>query len=263
MATVQVHDQKLFFEDSGSGTPVVLGHSFLCTGDMWRYQVRALESRYRLINPDFRGHGRSGPAHKSYSLYDAVEDVVGVLDELGIDRAVWCGLSIGGMVALRAALTVPERVSALVIMDSDAGAETFYPKLKYRVMGAGARSFGTGPFLSPICRMMFGATTRRENPALVDEWRSVFAEMDIPSALQGLQALISRDSLIARIPEISVPCLVMVGQEDSSLPTPRSKLIHEGIENSEYVEIPGAGHLSALEQPEPVNEAMGLFLDRL
>ena len=87
--------------------------------------------------------------------------------------------------------------------------------------------------------------------------------MDIPSALQGLKALIARDSLLSRISEISVPCLVMVGQEDSSLPTSRSKLIHEGIKNSEYVEIPGAGHLSALEQPEQVNAAMGSFLDRL
>lgn len=263
MATADIQDQRIFFEDRGTGTPVVLGHSFLCNGDMWRHQVRALEGKFRLINADFRGHGQSGPAHRPFSLYDAVDDVVGLLDELRIDRAVWCGLSVGGMVALRAALTVPDRVRALVIVNSDAGAEHFFRKLKYHLMGVGARTFGTRPFLSAISRMMFGNTTRRENPALVDEWRRVFAEIDTLSALHGLHAVIRRDSLVSRLSEISVPCLVIGGQEDESLPPSRAKQIHQCIGNSRYVEIGGAGHLSALEQPEQVNEALESFLHQV
>ena len=242
--------------------PVVFGHSFLCNGDMWRGQIRALENNYRLINIDFRGHGRSAPIRQPFSLYDAVDDVVAVLDELGIERAVWCGLSIGGMVALRAALTVPDRVSALVIMDSHAGEERFLRKLKYRLMGIGTRTMGTGPFLSPICKMMFGATTRRENLALVNEWREIFANIDVPSALHGLDALVRRDSIAVRLPEISAPTLVIVGQEDVSLPPVFSRQIHDGLPDSQYVEVPGAGHLSALEQPELVNEALEAFLSK-
>lgn len=252
-----------FFEDTGSGTPIVFGHSFLCNGDMWRGQVRALGEKYRLINIDFRGHGRSDPVSEPFTLYDAVDDVIGVLDELGIERAVWCGLSIGGMVAVRAALTVPERVSGLVIMDSHAGKERMFHKLKYRLMAVGVRSLGTGPFLSPICKMMFGATTRRENSALVKEWRNIFADMDVPSALHGLEALVRRDSVIARLPEISAPSLVVVGQEDISLPPIFSRQIHDGSPDSQYVEIPGAGHLSALERPAPVNEALEVFLRKI
>lgn len=262
MAIAELRDQQIFYEDIGSGTPIVLGHSFLCTGDMWREQVQALKHSYRLINVDFRGHGQSAPVRRPFSLYDAVDDVVGVLDELDIERAVWCGLSIGGMVALRAALTVPDRVSALVIMDSDAGSERSRSKLKYRLMGVGTRAFGTRPFLSPICKMMFGATTRQQNPALVSEWRRVFADFDVPSALQGVDALINRDSVIARLPEISVPSLVVVGREDASLPPAVSRRIHNGLPDSEFVEIDGAGHLSALEQPEQVNDALENFLQR-
>jgi pimeloyl-ACP methyl ester carboxylesterase len=263
MAITNNKDQQIFFEDIGSGMPVVLGHSFLCTGEMWREQTTALGHKYRFINPDFRGHGRSGPVAGPFSLYDAVGDVVAVLDALEIERAVWCGLSIGGMVAMRAALEVPDRVSALVIMDSDAGAERTLRKLRYGLMGAGARAMGIGPFLPTVCRLMFGATTRRTNPGLVDEWRGIFADVDIQSTLRCLGALVDRDSVLLRLSEISVPTLVVVGQEDESLPVPVSQRIHEGLPHSQFAEIREAGHLSALEQPEQVNEVLDRFLQDL
>ena len=263
MAVLDIQNQRVFFDDIGSGMPVVLGHSFLCSGEMWRNQIHAFEQRYRMINVDLRGHGQSGPSRQRFSLYDAVEDVVAVLDELGVERAVWCGLSIGGMVALRAALTVPDRVSGLVLMDTDAGNEHLLRKLKYRLMGFGARTLGMRPFLPAVTRLMFGATTRRDNPELVDEWRRVFADVDLPSALQCLACLMDRDSVVSRLPEISVPCLVIAGQEDRSLPVALSHRIHQGLPDSEIRVIQQAGHLTALEQPNPVNDALEKFLDRI
>jgi pimeloyl-ACP methyl ester carboxylesterase len=263
MPVAEIQGQPIFFHDIGSGDAIVLGHSFLCTSEMWCEQISALEHGYRIINLDFRGHGRSAPAHKPFSLYDAVEDVVGVLDLLGIERAVWCGLSIGGMVALRAALTVPDRVAALVVLDSDAGAEALLRILKYRLMGVGVTTVGLRPFLPTICRLMFGATTRRNNPRLVNEWRRIFAGADVPSALQCLDTLIGRDSVISRLSDILVPSLVMVGQEDRSLPVPLSRRIHDGLCDSELVVIRGAGHLSALEEPGQVNVALKKFLRRV
>lgn len=261
MALVHSQGPEIFFEDMGTGTPVVLGHSFLCSGKMWREQVPALAGRFRVINPDLRGHGRSSQVDRAFSLYDTVSDVVAVLDQLGIGRAVWCGLSIGGMVALRAALTRPERVSALILLDADAGAETPLRKLKYRAMGAGARAVGVGPFLSPIARLMFGATTRRQNRTLVSEWRREFAGVHVPSVLRCLDALMRRDSLLARLGRIDVPALVLVGAEDRSLPPPLSRRIHTLLRNSTFSVIPAAGHLSALEQPAAVTEAILSFLE--
>ncbi len=252
--------QQIFFDDTGSGAAIVLGHSFLCNREMWREQVPVLADRYRVINPDLRGHGGSGPAHRAFSLYDAVEDVIAVLDRLGIERAVWCGLSIGGMVALRAALTRPERVAALILLDSDAGSETLLRKLKFRAMGVGARTLGIRPFVSAIARLMFGSTTRRRNPALVREWRGVFEAVDVASALRCLDALMNRDSVVPRLPEVEVPALVMVGEEDRSLPPALSRRIHEGLRNSTLTVVRGAGHLSALEQPVQVNDAITSFL---
>ncbi|MBB3139893.1 alpha/beta fold hydrolase [Halomonas organivorans] len=240
--------------------PIVLGHSFLCSGEMWREQLPALACDYRVVNVDFRGHGRSSQLDEPFTLYDAVADVIAVLDELGIQQAVWCGLSIGGMVALRAALEHPERVAGLILFDTDAGPETLAHKLKYRAMGACARRFGLRPLLPSVARLMFAATTRRENPALVDEWKQRFADIHVPSALLGLDALIKRDSLLERLAEIEVPSLVIVGEEDRSLPVPFSQRIHERLPGSSLEIIPGAGHLSALEQPARVNEVIREFL---
>ena len=257
-----VHNQglEIFFEDIGTGAPVVLGHSFLCSGKMWREQIPALVGKFRVINPDLRGHGRSSEVTRPFSLYDAVSDVVAVLDRLRIERAIWCGLSIGGMVALRAALTCPERVSGLILLDTDAGAETALRKLKHRAMGAGARAMGISPFLSSIARLMFGATTRRQNPTLVNEWKREFAGVHVPSVLRCLAALMRRDSLLARVGRIDVPALVLVGEEDRSLPPPLSRRIHDLLRDSAFALIPAAGHLSALEQPAPVTDAILSFL---
>lgn len=258
-----VHNQGLSisFEDIGAGPPVVLGHSFLCSGNMWCGQVPALTGKFRVLNLDFRGHGRSGAVTRAFSLYDAVSDVVAVLDELGIEKAVWCGLSIGGMIALRAALTCPQRVNGLILLDTDAGAETPLRKLRYYGMGLGARLLGIGPFLSPIARLMFGATTRQQNPTLVSEWKREFSTVDIPSVLRGLDALMQRDSLLARLPQISVPALVLVGKEDRSLPPSLARRIHDLLPDSSLVQVPAAGHLSALEQPAAVTEAILDFLE--
>ena len=262
MAFVRNQDVSISFEDIGAGPAVVLGHSFLCSGKMWREQVPALAGKFRVLNLDFRGHGSSGEVTRAFSLYDAVSDVVVVLDELGIEKAVWCGLSIGGMVALRAALTYPQRVEGLILLDTDAGTETLLRKLRYYGMGLGARLLGVDPFLSPIARLMFGATTLQQNPTLVTEWKREFSTVHVPSMLKGLDALIQRDSLLARLPQISVPALVLVGKEDRSLPPSLARRIHDLLPDSRLVQIPAAGHLSALEQPAPVNEAILDFLER-
>lgn len=261
MPSIENQGISIYFDDVGSGPPVVLGHSFLCSGKMWREQVPALAERCRVVNIDFRGHGKSNEVTQPFSLYDAVSDVVAVLDACGIAQAVWCGLSVGGMVAMRAALTRPERVAGLILLDTDAGAERAFRKLKYRFMGLGARTLGLEPLLAPISRLMFGATTRRRNPALVREWKGEFAAVHVPSILWGLETLIQRDSVLPRLSEITVAALVAAGEEDRSLPPAVSRRIHEQLPGSTFMEIPGAGHLSALEQPEVVNQAILSYLE--
>ena len=143
MPFIEHLDQRIFYEESGSSPAIVLGHSFFCSGEMWRYQVPALAESHRVIIPDYRGHGRSSPLREDLDVYDLVDDSVALLDHLGIEEAVWVGLSVGGMTAMRAALRHPERVRALILIDTDADAERTWVKLKSRSMGAGSRLVGS------------------------------------------------------------------------------------------------------------------------
>ena len=264
MPYVDSHGIRIHYEVSGSGDAVlVLLHSYLCSGYMWHNQVDALARNHTVINVDARGHGSSGAIDHSFPLEDMVDDVVAVLDAEGVESAVWVGLSIGGMVALRAALMAPQRVQGLVILDSDAGAESPWGRIKYSMMGAVVRRFGFGPMLRSIIKLMFGATTLRERPELVEEWRIQFRTVHVPSMLNMLPALMRRRDLTPRLGEIDAPTLVIVGEEDRSLPPTLSQRIVEGVFGSTFVQVPGAGHLSVLEEPDRLTELLGGFLEGL
>jgi len=260
MPSIDRNGVPIHFEDVGSGPPVVMGHSILCSGEMWMYQMPKLAERYRVINIDQRGHGQSVPVTSSYELRDMVEDAFAVLDHLEIKRAVWAGLSMGGMVAMHAAVTAPDRVAALVLLDTHAGEETMYKKLKYRAMSIGARAFGVRPFFPAVIPLLFGRTTLAENQSLVDKWKPRFEEIHVQSLARAVTALTRRSSILRELSEVQCPSLVIVGEEDASLPPHLSREIVDALPNASLVVIPKAGHLSALEKPEEVTEAMLGFL---
>lgn len=263
MPKIEREGVKVHYEDHGDGPPLVLLHGFLFNSDMWAPQVEELRKQFRIITVDFRGHGRSSIATEPFTLYELVSDVVAVLIECGVRRAVWIGLSMGGMVSMRAAIVSPETVEALVLLDTDAGPEDPLKRLRYRAMGLGARIFGIAPFLPSIGRLTFGATTRRENKDLVREWKRRFRALHIPSVRTTLEAITRRDSIRPMLHEINVPTLVISGEEDETLSLPLSRQIAEGIAGARVETIPRAGHMSNLERPELVNELLRDFLARL
>lgn len=263
MPSIEHAGRSIHYDDIGDGPVLVLGHSFLCSGEMWVPQVAALSSRYRVINVDLPGHGRSEPATRPFSLEDLAGHVIALLDHLRIERVVWAGLSIGGMVALRGALARPDRVDGLVLLDTTAGDEAFVSKMKFRMMGLMARLFGIGPLMPSIVPLMFGPTSRKDQTDLVQAWRSRIAATDIPSLLLTLDALMSRESLLPQLPTVNVPALVMVGEEDAALPPDHSRAIAAHLPQATLDIVPNAGHLTTLEQPDVVNEAMAAFLAKV
>lgn len=263
MPLVRGHDADIHYTVQGRGPAVILGHSFLCSGGMWAGQLDALAERYRVVNVDLRGHGQSGPLDCSCTLYDMVDDMLAVLDDAAVEQATWVGLSIGGMIALRAALQAPDRVMALVLIDTDGGAESPWTRLQYALLGATAAVTGLGPLLPEVTRRMFSPTAMREQPALVAEWRRRFKSVHVPSALRVLRALRTRDDLGARLGGIDRPALVVVGEEDRSLPPERSVALATALPRARLLRLPATGHLSAVERPAEVSRAIRDFLDSL
>ena len=251
---------RIHYECAGSGPAIVLLHSFLCDGEMWSPQVPVLAEHYRVINIDIRGHGQSDIAGAPLSIYDLVKDVVAVLDQEQIPNAIWGGLSIGGMIALRAAITVPERVSGLLLLDTHAGTETRFKIAKYKTLVGLATLFGIRPLLNVVAKLMFGEHTRAHRPELVADWKEKFATMPLTSIKHMVNALCARDSLKSRLGQIRQPARVIVGKEDVSLPPPCSIALTERLPNAQLTIVEHAGHLSTLEQPDAVNRALLDFL---
>ncbi len=260
---IEHEGRRIGFEEGGQGEALVMTHSFLCSRRMWEAQAVELARDYRVINVDVRGHGESELGGGTFTIDDLAADVLAVLDAVGIERAAWVGLSIGGMLSLRAALRAPEQVAGLVLADSGGDRDPWVKRTRYRLMATGARWLGIGPFLPAVTKLMFGATAILEQPALVDSWTAEFRSVPMATILAGVDTLCRRRSVLHRLGEVSAPALVLVGAEDLAQPPERSRMLADALPNAVLEVIPAAGHLSAVEQPLAVTEAIRRFLASL
>lgn len=257
---------RLFVEDHDPelpGLPVVLWHSLLCDGGMWRAQIDALAGRARVINVDAPGHGRSAPSKGPYTMDDCVAAALDVLDALKIERCKWVGLSWGGMVGMRLALAAPHRIERLALLDTNADAESKEKLPSYRILALIARTLGPIPLLlDRLVPIFFSRATLRGRPELVQAFRERLGAMDKASIRYAVDAVIfSRSDVRPRLSGIRCPTLVIVGQDDVATPTSRADDITSRVPGARQVSIPDAGHLSAWEQPGAVNAALLPFLD--
>lgn len=254
----------LYVDDLGEGSPVLLWHSFLHHGGMWKAQVEALRSQYRLIVIDGPGHGRSSAIHRPFDMADCVAAVEAVMDARSVPRAAFVGLSWGGMVAMAMAVKRPERLTCIAPIDTSCRREPLGNRLKYLAMGTVTRKVGTIPLLLDRVEPLFfskdSRTTRRAE--IVDPWRSYVARLDRESVWHGLHCIMERPDITADLRHVRVPTMVVVGAEDVAQPVRESEHIASAIAGARLVVIPGAAHISAQERPREVNAVLGEFLSR-
>ena len=263
MPTLQRPGCTLHYEVAGHGPAIVFTHSYLCDGRLFAHQVASLQQRWRVINIDLRGHGRSSAAVDPVDFDLFADDVLAVLDAEGVPSAIWAGLSMGGFTALRAALKAPQRVAGLVLMDTSAQRDPPHKRVQHLLMRGLVRAFGPKAVAGEISKLMFGATTRREQPALVADWTQRFLQCHVPSALTVARALSARDDLTPRLGQIRCPTLVIVGEEDQALPPAHSQRLAAGIAGAKLVVVPRAGHLSTMEVPAVMTRYIEAFLEPL
>lgn len=256
---------ELYVEDQGSGPAVLLWHSFLHHGGMWRPVIERLRERFRLVSVDGPGHGRSSAARRPFDLDDCARAAEKVLDAHKLDRAAVLGLSWGGMVALTLAARRSKRISAIVAMDASARPEPLANKLRYHAMGAITRRIGVIPaLLDRIEPLFFSDHALRERRVdLVEPWRGYVARMDRESIAHGLSCITERRDLTEALRQTEVPALVVVGSEDRARPPADSEFLAATIPGARLAFIPGAGHLSALERPDETAALVGEFLGRV
>ncbi|MBU3674943.1 MAG: alpha/beta fold hydrolase [Solirubrobacteraceae bacterium] len=260
MPHAEINGQSIHYEDSGGDGPaIVFSHGFFMSGAMFEPQVEALKDRYRCITWDERGHGQTVTSPEPFSYWDSADDLVGLLDHLGIDQAVMAGMSQGGFLSLRAALAHPSRARALILIDSQPGPENPETLEGYNQMIAAWTAPGGPPqeIVDTVGAIILGAGF--DDPS----WMEVARNMEPDTVNQIYATLTSRDDVTPRLGEIGIPVLVIHGDQDVAISIDVARAYVTQLPDGELVEVEGAGHAANLSHPEPTNAAIEAFLARL
>ena len=242
-----------FVDHGGTGPAVVLLHSFLMDGDMFAPQIAALGDKFRLVTVDERGHGKT-PVDGPFSYWDVAEDVLAVVDELGIDQFAVVGTSQGGFIALRLALSAPGRVAAIAVLGSSAAEEDPQVAEAYRGLGTLWTTQGpTDQVLDMVASICVGDMDS-------SAWKVKLRSLPYERVPVLLDTLTRRDSVVDRLGEISCPTLVMHGTADAAYPVDRAKEIAETVPKGELVLVEGGAHFLSLTDPDAVNPVLREFL---
>jgi len=255
-----VNGNSVFYEIGGpEGAPVVmLSQSLACSSAMWHPQVPVLETSYRVLRYDTRGHGGSGAPGGEYSLDMLGDDAVGLMDALDIEAVHWCGLSMGGMIGQNLGLRHADRVHSLTLCDTSSRIPPeMAPIWLERTQVAAAQ--GMAALVDSTIERWFTEAYRAKNPPEMQAVRELVLKTP-PAGYIGCCHAIRRLDYTDRLGTIDKPTLVVVGEQDPATPVAAAEVIAAGIEGARLVVIPNASHISNIEQPEAFNKALTDFL---
>ena len=265
MPTVKVNGIDLAYEVRGEGLPLVLAHGYTASKEMWDAQIGPFSERYRVVVYDSRGHGESEapPADDDgYDLDTYVEDQLALMQHLGIEQAYVGGLSMGGMIAVRLALAHPELVRALLLCDTTAGMGTMGQWAANReVIEKLVRGQGVTAVMRNLYAQRAGASDAPrpdELPAGVQAHIERLEQMSADGFLGAGRAASEQESVFERLAEISVPTLIVTGEQDFFRSD--SERMKDQLPDSRFVLIKGSAHGTCVWQPEAFTSAVLDFL---
>ena len=263
MEVIRSDDAAIAYDVAGSGPAIVLLHPTPADHEFFLPLSKLLAARYRLIMPDLRGHGESELGDGPASMQKHAFDVARIMDAAGVERAPLLGVSIGGRVIFEFWRRFRERVSALVLCNTEARADSPDARAnRYRNADDVLRR-GTEPFFESMVPKLMGETTRHSRPDLVEGALRMMRRMS-PEDVAGVQrGMAERPDSVPTLKTINVPTLIITGDEDVLTGPPDAELMKQNIAGSQLKVVSKAGHFSPWEQPEEVGNILRHFLDTL
>lgn len=267
MPTLEVNGTTLYYEDTGPGSTgqtIAFSHGLLWNTAQFAAQIAALRGRYRCIAWDHRGQGQSASDHREHIGIELVwQDAVRLLEKLDTGPVHFCGLSMGGFVAMRMAARRPDLVRSLILVETSSDGEPLENIGRYRTLSRIVKLLGPGIVKRQVGPIMLGKSilTDRARKAEVARMLDLMSSRrDIWRAVNGV---IDRAPIHDELASVTVPALVIVGDEDVATPHARAERICTGLRNARLVRVPRAGHSSPAEEPAAVTRALEGFLDEL
>jgi 3-oxoadipate enol-lactonase len=250
------------YDARGEGPAVLLLHAFPLSLFMWDAQAEALAPTHRVVRFDARGFGGSALGDGPLTMERIADDGAALLDHLGIERAVVGGCSMGGYAAFAFVRRHPQRLAALVLQDTRAGADSPEARANRTALAAKVLGEGASAAADAFLPKLVGATTHRERPALVASLRERILATSPQAIANALAGLAARADSRETLPTIAVPTLVLVGAEDVLTPPGEAATMAAAIARARLDVVAGAGHLANLEDPAATNAALRAFLAR-
>jgi 3-oxoadipate enol-lactonase len=264
MPIANLNGTELHYRDAGASRlardAVVLLHAFPLHSGMWARQMAALQARHRVIAPDYRGMGRSGLSPEALTMDVVVDDVRALLAHLRVERAAVVGLSMGGYVAFELYRRMPGLFRGLVLCDTKATADGAEAAAAREKFARSAIEKGLGWVADEMIPKLLRPSP---DPAVVKEVRHLIGGTTPAGVAACQRGMARRPDSVPTLATIACPTLVVVGEADAPTPPAEARSMVAAVKGARLVEIPAAGHLANLENPESFEEAVGGFVDRL
>lgn len=259
----KINGISLAYSDRGTGLPLVFVHGFPLNRTMWAQQEETLSSQFRVITVDLRGHGDSDAPLWRYTIEQFADDVRALLDHLVIQQAVLAGLSMGGYVLFAFYRKYAKHVMGLILADTRAAADQAEGKEGRFQMAQIAYQKGSAAIVDLMIPKLLCPATMQTKPDLVRKVRAMIESTQISGIAGDLMAMAERPDSIPLLSQIACPTQIIVGELDLATPPSDARLMAEHISGAHLAIIPGAAHLSNLEQPERFNHIVSSFVSDL
>ena len=261
MQSLRSDDAEIFYEVQGNGPAVVLLHPFPSHHGFWLPVIPALESRYRLILPDLRGHGESGVGQGPAVMAKHAADVARIMDATGVGTAAFVVCSIGGYILFEFLRRFRPRVSALALCNTKPQPDSPEARANRLKAADTVLQEGTEPFLKTLTPKLLGATTIATRPDLVEGALRMMRKMSAEDISQVQRGMVERPDSVPSLKAIHLPTLIVIGEEDAFATAADGELMRQNIPGSRLKIIPKAGHYAPWERPEEVAPLLRQFLD--
>jgi pimeloyl-ACP methyl ester carboxylesterase len=263
MNSVRSNDAEIVYCVLGEGPPVILLHPFPVNHEFWLPVAEAFSTRYRIILPDLRGHGDSGVGEGPATMEKHAADIARVMDDAEVGRAPLVGVSIGGYALFEFWRKHRGRVTALGLCNTKATADSVEARNGRLQAANDVVERGTEPFFESMIPRVFAKTTREMRPDLVEGGLRMMRKMSPQDVAQVQRGMAARADSVEILKTISVPTLLVTGDEDVLTGVNEAELMRQHIAGSELRVLAKAGHYSPWEQPGEVGKLLRQFLERL
>lgn len=261
LESVRLNDTTFDVFVEGEGEPLLFIHGFPLDYRMWRHQIDVLKETHQVIAPNLRGFGNHTTEREVISMFDFADDLIHLLDELGISQPVnVCGLSMGGYIAFQLVQRHSIRISRLILCDTKAEADNPEGRENRAAVAKTVLSEGVASIADGMLEKLLSEHTRNEYPATVNELREMIVNAPPSGVAAASHGMAWRPNVTSQLHEIIQPTLVLCGACDAITPPTVMQPIADAIPNATWAEIPLAGHMAPMEQPEAVNQQIQSFL---